>query len=162
MQCLYWAFAPVHLPCCGPDHATWRGPPAAGAELRFWQWYEIENSYDGGNIKVAVDAGAFTLVTPTPDYNNQTITAFGDTPGFTGTATWHEIVVDLTPYSGQSVEIRWTLGSDSSLTERGWYLDDMTITAWGGDVQPPLFRDGFESGDTSAWSVVSPLRMLNR
>jgi hypothetical protein len=131
-------------------------PAAAGAELRFWQWYAIEDSYDGGNIKVAVDGGAFTLVTPTPNYNDPTITAFGDTPGFTGSATWHEVVVDLTPYAGHSVAIRWTLGSDGSITERGWYLDDMTVTVWGGEVVPPLFGDGFESGDTSAWSDVLP------
>ncbi len=32
----------------------------------------------------------------------------------------------------------------------------MTIIAWGGDVQPPFFRDGFESGDTGGWSAVAP------
>jgi hypothetical protein len=127
-------------------------PAAAGAELRFWQWYAIESGYDGGNIKIAVDGGAFNLVTPTPNYNDPTITAFGDTPGFTGTAGWHEVVVDLTPYAGHSVAIRWTLGSDSSITERGWYLDDLTVTVWGGEVVPPLFADGFESGDTTGWS----------
>jgi hypothetical protein len=131
-------------------------PVADGAELRFWQWYAIEDSYDGGNIKIAVDGGAFNLVTPTPNYNDPTITAFNDTPGFTGTAGWHEVVVDLTPYAGQSVAIRWTLGSDSSITERGWYLDDVAITAWGGEVAPPLFRDGFELGNTSAWSSSVP------
>lgn len=129
-------------------------PSAVGAELRFWQWYEIESGYDGGNIKIAVDAGSFALVTPVPNYNDPTITAFGNTPGFTGNTGWHEVVVDLTSFSGHSVEIRWTLGTDSSEVRRGWYLDDMTITAWGGDVQPPLFRDGFESGDSSGWSAV--------
>ena len=131
-------------------------PAADGAELRFWQWYAIENGYDGGNIKVAVDGGSFNLVTPVPDYNDQTITAFGNTPGFTGIAGWHEVVVDLTPFAGHSVKIRWTLGTDSSEIRRGWYLDDMTLIAWGGDVQPPLFGDGFESGDTSGWSAVTP------
>ena len=94
-------------------------------------------------------------MTPTPDYNDQTITAFGDTPGFTGTAGWHEVVVDLSPFAGQSVMIRWTLGTDSSIVERGWYLDDVAVTAWGGAVEPPLFADGFESGDTSAWSLTT-------
>jgi hypothetical protein len=127
-------------------------PAGANAELRFSQWYAIESGYDGGNIKVSADGGAFIRVTPAPDYNDQTITAFGDTPGFTGSAGWHEVVVDLSPYSGQSVVIRWTLGTDSTLNERGWYLDDVMVTAWGGGAVPLLFRDGFESGDTSAWS----------
>jgi len=127
-------------------------PAADGAELRFWQWHEIESGYDGGRIEIAADGGAFAIVTPAPDYNDQTITAFGDTPGYTGSAGWHKVTVDLTPYVGQSVVVRWRLGTDSSLTERGWYIDDMAITAWGGEVEPPLFRDGFESGDTTAWT----------
>jgi len=131
-------------------------PAADGAELRFWQWYEIEPGWDGGNIKVAVDGGAFNLVTPTPNYNDPTITALNDTPGFTGSADWHEVVVDLTPYAGHSVAVRWTLGTDGSEVRRGWYLDDVLVTVWGGEIDPPLFADGFESGDTSAWSVVVP------
>jgi hypothetical protein len=129
-------------------------PAADGAELRFWQWYEIESGWDGGNIKVAVDGGSFNLVTPVPDYNDQTITGLGDGPGFTGSAGWHEVVVDLTPFAGHALVVRWTLGTDSSETRRGWYLDDMAVTAWGGSVEPPLFRDGFESGNTTGWSDV--------
>jgi hypothetical protein len=131
-------------------------PLADGAELRHWQWYQIESSYDGGNIKVSTDGGAFNLVTPETGYPDQTITAFGNTPGFTGTADWHEVVVDLSDFAGSSVVIRWTLGTDGSQVRRGWYLDDVAVTAWGGEVVPPLFADGFESGDTSAWSRITP------
>jgi hypothetical protein len=138
------------------DSPSFAVPEGADAELRFHQWYDIESGYDGGNIKVSAGGGAFNRVTPTPDYNDQTITAFGDTPGYTGNAGWHEVVVDLSPYAGQSVVIRWTLGTDGSLTERGWYLDDVAVTAWGGAVEPPLFADGFESGDTTGWSAVAP------
>ncbi len=109
-----------------------------------------------GNIKIAADGGVFNLVTPDPNYNDQTITAFGDTPGFTGSAGWHEVVVDLTSFAGHTVEIRWTLGTDISEIDRGWYLDDITVTAWGGEVEPPFFRDGFESGDTGGWSAWGP------
>ena len=138
-------------------------PAADGAELRFWQWYSIESGWDGGNIKIAVDGGGFNLVTPTPDYNDQTINAFGDTPGYTGNAGWHEVVVDMTPFAGHALVVRWTLGTDSSETRHGWYLDDMAVTAWGGEVESPLFRDGFESGDTTAWSdVVGGATLENR
>jgi hypothetical protein len=54
------------------------------------------------------------------------------------------------------VVIRWTLGTDSSVTDRGWYLDDLEITAWGAGIEPLLFADGFESGGTGAWSAVTP------
>ncbi len=131
-------------------------PAADGAELRFWQWYRIEDGYDGGRITISADGGPFTLAMPSPEYNDQTITAFGDTPGYTGTAQWHEVVVDLGPFAGQSIVVRWTLGTDSSLTERGWYLDDLSVTAWGGETESPLFADDFESGDTGAWTATVP------
>jgi hypothetical protein len=127
-------------------------PAADGAELSFWQWYDIEDSYDGARIEVSVDGGAFSVVTPSPDYNDQTITAFGNTPGFTGSASWHEVVVDLAPYTDSTVVIRWTFASDSSLHRRGWYLDDLVLTVWGG-ATGMIFADGFESGSTSAWSA---------
>jgi hypothetical protein len=130
-------------------------PGGDGAELRYWQWYDIESGWDGGRIEVSVDGGAFVRATPSPDYNDQTIYAFGDTPGFTGVAGWHEVVVDLTPFAGQSVVVRWTLGTDSSVTSRGWYIDDLSVTAWGGDLSPEVFADDFESGDTGAWSRVA-------
>jgi hypothetical protein len=129
---------------------------ADGAELRFWQWYEIEGGWDGARIEISVDGGTFALASPTPDYNDQTIDAFDDTPGYTGTSPWHEVVVDLTPHIGHSVVVRWTLGTDGSQTRQGWYIDDVSFTAWGGDLVNLLFADGFESGETGRWSAVLP------
>ena len=127
-------------------------PAADGAELRFWQWYSMEDDYDGGNIKVAADGGVFNLAIPVPGYTHQSLNGLGDEPGFEGSAGWHEVTVDLTQLAGRTVVIRWTLGSDHSITGRGWYLDDVAITAWGGNIAPPFFADGFESGATSGWT----------
>ena len=127
-------------------------PAADGVELRFRQWYSMEDDYDGGNIKVAADGGVFNLAIPVPGYTHQSLSGLGGEPGFEGSVGWHEVTADLTQFAGQTVVIRWTLGSDHSITRRGWYLDDMTVTAWGGNIAPPFFADGFESGDTSAWT----------
>ena len=127
-----------------------------GAELRFWQWYEIEgNGYDGGNLKVAVDGGAFSLVTPVPAYNDSSVNGLGGAPGYNGSAGWHEVVVDLSSFAGHSVQVRWTLGTDDSQVRRGWYLADLSVIVWGGEVGPPLFVDDFEDGTTDAWSTVA-------
>ena len=75
------------------DFVTIHVPATDGAELRFWQWYRIEDGYDGANITVSADGGPFALVTPSPDYTDPTITAFGGTPGFTGDAGWHEVAL---------------------------------------------------------------------
>ena len=144
-------------------------PAADGAELRFWQWYDIEPGYDGARVEIAADGGAFARVTPVPGYNDQTINAFNNTPGFTGSAGWHEVAVDLSPYVGQSIVVRWRFGSDGSDQRRGWYLDDLTVTAWGGSTNQPLFMDDFEFGNTTAWtsttggaSTATPRRALSR
>jgi len=134
------------------DSQTIALPAGDGADLRFWQWYNIEGGWDGARIEVSVDGGAFSLVSPSPDYNDQTIDAFDDSPGYTGTAGWQEVVVDLTPHLGHSVVVRWTLGTDGSQTRQGWYLDDVSVTVWGGDIATSIFIDGFETGTTDAWS----------
>ena len=37
----------------------------AGAALGFYHWRDIENSYDGGNVKISIDGGAnWTLLVP--------------------------------------------------------------------------------------------------
>lgn len=130
---------------------------ADGAELRFWQWYDIEgNGYDGGNIKVSVDGGPFVLVQdPVPAYNDSSIDGLDGEDGYNETADWHEVVVSLSAFAGHSVVVRWTLGTDYAATRQGWYLDDLTVTAWGGDIAGAVFADDFESSDTSAWTSTS-------
>jgi hypothetical protein len=45
--------------------------------------------------------------------------------------------------------------TDSGWRYSGWNIDDVEI--WGLDSsEPPLFADGFESGECDQWSSVSP------
>ena len=65
-------------------------------------------------------------------------------------------------FPNQDVQLRWLLSTDSYETGNGWWVDDITITnvEVAGDcttqTEPPFFADGFESGDTSAWSYTHP------
>ena len=43
--------------------------------------------------------------------------------------TWTEVTVDLSSFAGQSVNIRWRMGCDSSLGAPGWYIDDIRIAS---------------------------------
>jgi hypothetical protein len=37
----------------------------SGAMFKFWNWYQFESSYDGGNVKISTDGGnTYTLITP--------------------------------------------------------------------------------------------------
>ena len=68
---------------------------------------------------------------------------------------WLESVVDIDAYAGETVQFRFRLGTDSSLSHPGWDIDDVVVQSCLLD-EPPLFADNFESGDTSAWSDTNP------
>lgn len=63
--------------------------------------------------------------------------------------------VDLADFAGTNVQFRWRFGCDSSVTEVGWWVDDIRVFV-GGMCFAGLFVDGFESGDASAWSATVP------
>jgi hypothetical protein len=143
------------------DNADWTldspsidlGADLDTAQLEFAHWYALESGYDGGQILVSVDGGAYQRLTPDPDYPDSTVNGLGNQPGYTGNSSgWMTARVDLTPYIGHAVVLRWRFGSDSSEQERGWYIDDVMVKTTGGTPpETPLFADGFESGDTGAW-----------
>ena len=72
-----------------------------------------------------------------------------DSPGTVHT------VVDLSALTGQSLHFRYRFGSDSSVGDTGWYVDNILLQT-ATDAEPPMFYDGFESGTTDAWSSVLP------
>ena len=81
---------------------------------------------------------------------------------FNGTDTsWIEYSASLAVWADSDVELRFVLSTDGSVVGDGWWVDDISITdvAVAGEctsVPHPVFADGFESGDTSAWDVVIP------
>ncbi len=111
----------------------------AYSRLKFWQWIEAEESgaypgraYDGGLVEISIDGGAWTQIFPNGGYTH-TIRE-GSTAGpflegtdvFSGTVDWHEVVFDLTEFSG-SAQLRFRFGSDGADTREGWYVDDVLI-----------------------------------
>ena len=78
----------------------------AGGTLTFWHRYDIEEGWDYGYVQISVDgAGWITL------------------DSFSGTQnTWTEVVIDLADHIGSDVLVRFTLDTDFSVTEDGWYV----------------------------------------
>ncbi|MFA4948932.1 MAG: FlgD immunoglobulin-like domain containing protein [Candidatus Krumholzibacteriia bacterium] len=124
------------------------------AILTFWHWYETENSYDGGNVKVSADGGAtWNLVTPIGDYDGTASTANAGIAGercFMGTTNmfWQQELFDLSAYSGQSIMIRFHFGSDGSVNKSGWYLDDVMLRSTAVDDYPPTISGTTVPGST--------------
>ncbi len=96
--------------------------------LAFWQWYNIESGYDGGNVSISTDGGnTWTLIEPVGGYDDNSIVGLDDEPGFTGNSGgWVQTVFNLDGVTAGTVfKIRFRFGSDGSVTRDGWYIDDL-------------------------------------
>lgn len=126
----------------------------SSATLNFWTWYHIENLWDYGYIMVSTDGGA----TWTPLATSRTTTddphgnAYG--PGYTGeSGGWVQETADLSPYAGQTIQVRFEYVTDDAVTQPGLIIDDVSIPEIG-------FTDGFESG-AGDWTSEGWLLMDN-
>jgi hypothetical protein len=118
-------------------------PHGVSSNLSFWQWYDIENGvnhYDGGNVKISTDGGTYWQIlgeylNPYPiQYAADTNEGIPHEPCFSGiSAGWEYVSFDLSAFAGETVKFRWHFGSDGSITEPGWYIDDIKVhgTDWG-------------------------------
>jgi subtilisin family serine protease len=121
------------------------------ARLYFWMWIEGElsgayqdSAYDGGILEVSADGGAFTEVAPVAGYpktfrwlrggGNPATGPMRGMPCWADNTTWTQVAVDLTPFAGQSIQLRYRFGSDAGTGYEGWYVDDVLITAFGEPV----------------------------
>jgi len=132
--------------------------------LKFQNWREIEDNlpdgcFDGGLIEVSTDGTTFTQI---PDsaiisggaydgvisdqYNNPLAGIEAWCSSTARPYTDGPVLIDLTSYAGQSVQLRFRLGSDESVSHEGWYVDDISVTSCVGDTPiDAIFADGFEA-----------------
>jgi hypothetical protein len=139
-------------------------PAGTGNTLQFWSFKDIENNsttgcYDGAILETSTDNVTFTQVTTfaADPYRGPVSTSFSNPLGglnawceATASAAWVKTVASLDALAGQTVYLRFRLGSDSSVSREGWYVDDVVIQNC---VPGGLFADGFEPGDFSRWSA---------
>ncbi len=108
-----------------------------GATMSFWHWYDIENLFDGGNVKISTDNGlSWNLVTPEGGYDGIIASDFqnplGGQPGFYGYhRAWSLESFDLSEYSAHTIKIKFDFGADNSYTSVGWYIDDLMVVGTG-------------------------------
>ncbi|MDD3103899.1 MAG: immune inhibitor A, partial [Candidatus Cloacimonetes bacterium] len=106
--------------------------------LKFQHWMDAENhdsypayAWDGGNVQISVDGGAWVLIEPVGSYphqiyNNPASPFATGTPVYSGSFGWAEAEFDLSSYSGQ-VKFRFVFGSDAYVTGDGWYVDNIRL-----------------------------------
>jgi hypothetical protein len=112
--------------------------PSDGRNLQlvFFHTFEFERgTYDGGVIEISTggdfeDLGSKIL---TGRYNGTildfTANPLAARPGWVEgrLGAFQQVVVDLSSYAGKTVTIRFHIGTDSSGSGLGWYIDDVSL-----------------------------------
>ncbi|MBS1760495.1 MAG: M36 family metallopeptidase, partial [Bacteroidetes bacterium] len=105
--------------------------------LSFWHRYITESGYDGCVVEISTDGG--TTWSDLGQYMsgatyNGTISSSFSNPlagrrAFTGNvgASFVKTTINLSAFKGQTVKIRFRLGSDTSVGATGWYVDDILL-----------------------------------
>lgn len=122
-----------------PTHGTGR------FDMAFTHYIATERRWDGGNIKISINGGAWTLIPTTAflenGYNISLATTGNDNPMagesvFSGddegsnAGSWGTSVVDLSVIGVgalDTIQLRWEMGTDGCNGNIGWYVDDITI-----------------------------------
>jgi len=123
--------------------------------LELCHYYDLESSYDVGNVKVSADNGVtWALVYPFGGYDGINTSTSYPSPcawneeAFTGTSvTFVRDCFDLTEYVGQTILVKLDLGTDSwSTTDLGWYIKWAKL---GGEEQSPV--------QNSTWGAIKAM-----
>lgn len=111
------------------------------ATFTFWTWYEIEEDWDYGYLALSPDNGRSwqLLSTNHSRSDNPNGNSFG--PSYTGSSGgWVQETAVLTPYVGQTIQLRFHYITDGAVQDAGFLLDDITLPELG-------YRADFEQDD---------------
>lgn len=128
------------------------------ATLKYWLWYDIEKDWDYAYVEVSTDggktwsllAGQYTTA-ENPVGNN-----FGY--GYTGTSgegeepIWLEESIDLSPYVGKKILVRFEYVTDEAVNLPGFVVDDISVPELG------YYDDCETEGD---WAAEGFVRLNN-
>jgi hypothetical protein len=98
------------------------------ATLSYQVWYQVEKGWDYGYVQVSLDEGETwqILAAPHTSPENPIGNAFG--PGYTGQSEgWVDERVDLTPYAGKKVWLRFQYVTDDAINGAGLCLRRISV-----------------------------------
>ena len=96
-------------------------PSSGNQALRFWQWYNFVNALDF--VEITTGNGSWQTISPT----NISV----GSAARTSNGQWTNASVDLSAYSGQTVQVAFHFqsGGSSYGNAPGWYVDDLSLVA---------------------------------
>jgi hypothetical protein len=109
--------------------------------LQFWNYQSLESRasggcWDGGSLEISTDGGKNWMPIQSAEllsdpYDGALVSSTN--PVYPANVwcgdpqDWLKSVVQLDAYAGQQVQFRFRLGSDTSISREGWYIDDLQV-----------------------------------
>lgn len=124
------------------------------ATLNFKTWYEMEKFYDFAYLEVSTDGGQTWEILETAHGTDRDPNDVSLGYGYTdSTLEWLSESIDLTPYTGQEIQVRFHVVTDFTTNRDGFQVDDIAI--------PELdYYDGAED-DSGGWEAQGFIRSSN-
>ncbi|MBI4300310.1 MAG: immune inhibitor A [Chloroflexi bacterium] len=107
------------------------------ATLQFWTWYDTEKDWDYAYVEASTDEGqTWTALAGKNTSDRDPLgNSFGN--GYTGvsgggsTPQWVKEEIDLSPYAGQRIMLRFEVVNDEAVNLEGFAVDDIAIPELG-------------------------------
>ena len=146
----------------------------ASAQLTFRQNFDLEEqdadtAYDAGVLEISINGGAFTdIITAggtfvsggynhtgiNPDFGNPLLPSRPNWSGVSnnGSGGFQTTVANLpAAAAGQSIVLRWRMGSDDSFSHEGWRVDTVSISEC--PPMPCVRGQGYWKNHPDQWPV---------
>lgn len=107
------------------------------ATLRFKTWFEIERGFDYAYVTASTDGGATWTVLRGRQATEFDPLGYAQGPGYTGVSgggeqpVWVDEEIDLTPFAGRVMLLRFEYVTDEASTAAGFALDDLSVPELG-------------------------------
>ena len=98
------------------------------ATLRFWTWYDIEEAWDRAYVAASADGGASwtALAGDHTTASDPVGSSLGHS--YTGRSDgWVQETIDLSPFAGAPMLLRFEYVTDDAISNTGWCVDDINI-----------------------------------
>ena len=124
------------------------------ATLEYQTWYEFENFLDFAYLETSTDGGKTWEILETNYGTDQD--PIGRSLGFSYTGSsvdWLPETIDLTPYAGKEIQLRFHVVTDFATSRDGFQIDEISIPELG-------YYDGAED-DSGGWDARGFVRSSN-
>ncbi len=124
------------------------------ATLTFWTWYDIEKHWDYAYVMASSDGGGTWQILRGRQTSDENPLGLAYGPAYTGKSgdgdspAWVEESIDLSPFAGQKILLRFEYITDEGVNLDGWAIDDIAIPELAflddGEEDHPWRAQGFQ------------------